>query len=191
MTLSPVTRRLGVAGLAFLAASLVGYESSSRADRWLTPRPDLAGVLTVCDGITGRDVIPGRRYTQAECDALLVKSIDSHAARALPCIHVPIGVPTMVGLAHFAYNIGPAAFCASTVARLINAGNLAAGCAQITDRWVFVTINGRKVDCRTAGDTCPGVVTRRAHERALCESRIQIPGLFAGATGGATTGAPT
>lgn len=31
---------------------------------------DIAGVSTVCEGITGPDVIKGKIYTRSECDAL-------------------------------------------------------------------------------------------------------------------------
>ena len=36
---------------------------------------DIAGVPTVCEGITGPDVIKGKTYTRSECDALLTKHI--------------------------------------------------------------------------------------------------------------------
>jgi lysozyme len=33
-------------------------------------------VLTVCDGHTGPDIIAGKRYSDAECDAMLAKGSD-------------------------------------------------------------------------------------------------------------------
>lgn len=59
---------------------------------------DIAGVLTVCYGHTGNDIIQNRLYTQQECDALLQKdfikiqrqvdalvkvSLDNHTKAAL------------------------------------------------------------------------------------------------------------
>ncbi|AKJ74053.1 putative endolysin [Salmonella phage 36] len=35
------------------------------------PYKDIAGIWTVCHGITGKDVILGKEYTRRECDALL------------------------------------------------------------------------------------------------------------------------
>jgi len=32
-------------------------------------------ILTVCEGITGKDVVPGKTYTPAECDALRDKHL--------------------------------------------------------------------------------------------------------------------
>lgn len=177
-----LTKRIGAAAAAFLLSSLIAYESTSVSQRPKTPYRDIANVLTVCDGITGPDVIPGKTYTDEECDALLAKHVDVHGAVVLACAEPPqgtvLGVPTIVGLVHFAYNIGgPGAFCASSAARKLRAGDVSGACAEIS-RWTFVTINRRKVDCRQAGPICPGLVTRRDRERALCESRIQIPHLF-------------
>lgn len=35
------------------------------------PYKDIVGVWTVCYGHTGKDIIPGKTYTEAECKALL------------------------------------------------------------------------------------------------------------------------
>lgn len=75
-----------------------------------------------------------------------------------------------VAFIHFAYNVGVGAFCASTAAKKLNAGDHAGACAQIS-RWIVVA--GK--DCRQPGSGCAGIPLRRAHERALCEGRIAIP----------------
>ncbi|WP_244576009.1 glycoside hydrolase family protein, partial [Escherichia coli] len=36
---------------------------------------DIVGVWTVCHGHTGKDIIPGKTYTKAECKALLNKDL--------------------------------------------------------------------------------------------------------------------
>lgn len=175
-----------MAALAALLTSLIAYESTSRDQRPLETYTDIAGVPTVCDGITGPDAIPGKRYTHAECDALLARAVDRHALPALACVGRRLPVHTEVALAHFAYNVGVTAFCNSTAARKFRAGDVMGGCAELS-RWTWVTVGGQKVDCRHAGRTCPGIVTRRDYERAMCEGRIPIPGLFAGVTYGVRT----
>nr|HAL7249337.1 glycoside hydrolase family protein [Escherichia coli] len=35
----------------------------------------IVGVWTVCHGHTGKDIIPGKTYTEAECKALLNKDL--------------------------------------------------------------------------------------------------------------------
>lgn len=175
-----------MAALAALLTSLIAYESTSRDQRPLETYTDIAGVPTVCDGITGPDAIPGKRYTHAECDALLARAVDRHALPALGCINRRLPVHAEVALAHFAYNVGVTAFCNSTAARKFRAGDVMGGCAELS-RWTWVTIGGQKVDCRHAGRTCPGIVARRDYERAMCEGRIHIPGLFVGVSAGVET----
>lgn len=36
---------------------------------------DVVNVLTVCDGHTGKDIIPSKKYSDAECDALLQQDL--------------------------------------------------------------------------------------------------------------------
>ncbi len=39
------------------------------------PYEDIVGVWTVCHGHTGKDIMPGKTYTEAECKALLNKDL--------------------------------------------------------------------------------------------------------------------
>src|SRR5450830_1198405 len=52
------------------AIALAGVLATWYEGRRLTPYRDPVGILTVCEGITGKDVVPGKTYTPAECDAL-------------------------------------------------------------------------------------------------------------------------
>lgn len=45
------------------------------------PYKDIAGIWTVCAGITGSDVVLGKTYTQRECDALLASISPSQRQR--------------------------------------------------------------------------------------------------------------
>lgn len=62
-----------------------------------TPYRDVAGVLTVCYGHTGRDIIPGKVHTEAECRKLLRQDLDTVARQITPYIRVPLPVATQGG----------------------------------------------------------------------------------------------
>ena len=54
--------------------------------RELKPYRDIGGVLTVCDGYAGPDIIAGKTYTPAECDALTERSLYAHNKGAMSCV---------------------------------------------------------------------------------------------------------
>lgn len=122
----------------------------------LRPYRDPVGILTVCYGETAAEM---RRYSPAECRDLLEQSARKHAADIEPCL--PGGLPERVYAASvsFAYNVGAQAFCGSTMARKLRAGDLPGACAELS-RWVYAK-----------GQLLPGLVKRRAAERAMCEGR--------------------
>lgn len=161
----------GVGLLLALAASLGLYESSNRVIT--TPYQDIGGVWTVCDGITGTDVVPGRTYTATECRVLLARQIEAHLDGIAKCAPVrSLTLHEQFAFGHLAYSIGVGKWCGSTMAALVRAGRPREACAQIT-RWVFVA--GR--DCRIAANKCAGIVKRRLFERGVCEGTITPEGL--------------
>ncbi len=46
------------------------------------PYQDVVGVWTVCYGHTGKDIMLGKTYTEAECRALLNKDLNTVASRS-------------------------------------------------------------------------------------------------------------
>lgn len=119
----------------------------------LRPYRDPVGILTVCYGETQA---PMRTYTPQECKDLLQKSAEKHARDIEPCL--PAGLPDHVYAASlsFAYNVGAQKFCQSTYARKLREGDPRA-CAELS-RWVYA-----------GGQVLPGLVRRRAAERAMCD----------------------
>ncbi|EAA0680660.1 hypothetical protein DKP45_16275 [Salmonella enterica subsp. diarizonae] len=77
----------GGAGAIAIAAALLGGHDGLEGRRY-EPYRDVVGVLSVCDGHTGKDIVPGKYYTDAECDALLNKDLALVAARVDPLIKV-------------------------------------------------------------------------------------------------------
>ena len=121
---------------------------------------DGGGVRTYCYGET-QNPEPGRKYTRRECDALLAARIREFDQAVTKCVHVALPEKTRAAFVSFAYNVGPGAFCSSTLARLANAGDLAGACNQLP-RWNHD--NGRVVK---------GLTIRRGKERALCLEGVQ------------------
>jgi GH24 family phage-related lysozyme (muramidase) len=72
-----------------------------------------------------------------------------------------------IAYGHWAYNTGTGAFCHSTLNTRLNAGDHAGACRAMAS-WTFITVRGRKVNCRTAGPLCPGIPKRRDMEVAMC-----------------------
>ncbi len=139
-------------GLMALTVAMVtnfeGYESK--------PYRDVVGVLTVCYGHTGSDIIPTKTYTKAECDALLEKDLAIVAKVVNPLIKVNIPDYTRAALYSFTYNVGTGAFSRSTLLKKLNAGDQAGACNELK-RWIYA-----------GGKPWKGLMTRREVENAVC-----------------------
>jgi len=120
---------------------------------------DPVGIPTICYGHTGSDVTPGRQADRSECDQLLSGDLAVAYGAVRRCIAVPLKPYEAAAFTSFTYNVGASAFCQSTLARKANAGDMPGACAEMS-RWVY-----------SAGEKLPGLVRRRAEERALCEGR--------------------
>ncbi|AJJ12169.1 lysozyme domain protein [Yersinia rohdei] len=57
-------------GAMAIAIALIGGHDGLEGREYV-PYYDVVGVLTVCDGHTGKDIILGKCYSDTECDALL------------------------------------------------------------------------------------------------------------------------
>ena len=120
---------------------------------------DPPGILTVCYGTTGKDVIAGRKYSLQECNAFLDRDMLKAVQTVEKC---QPGLPENV-LAAFSdavYNLGPSVACESTAARLLRSGKVIEACDQLP-RWNKAKIAGVYVEL-------PGLTKRREAERRLC-----------------------
>ncbi|HFW4798215.1 TPA: lysozyme [Salmonella enterica subsp. diarizonae serovar 60-67:z35:-] len=145
----------GGAGAIAIAAAMLGGHDGLEGRRH-EPYSDVAGVLTVCDGYTGKDIVPGKRYTDAECDALLNKDLTHVKAQVDPLIKVSIPESERAAFYSFAYNVGTGAFARSTLLKKLNAGDHAGACNELK-RWTYA-----------GGKQWKGLVTRREIEREVC-----------------------
>lgn len=123
---------------------------------------DPPGILTVCRGHTGADVVKGRYYSLAECERFMnddmqaaVDAVERCAPDAPENVHA--------AFADAVYNLGPAIACnrvKSTAARLLAAKDWAGACNQLP-RWDKARVAGVSI-------ALPGLTKRRALERELC-----------------------
>lgn len=158
----------GAAGAALMATTITavtptieGFEGTrNRAYR------DIVGVLTVCSGHTGPDIIIGKEYTAEECRKMTFKDVHKAAQGVLAVsphlVYHPMILASMIS---FTYNVGAATYAKSSVARNINAGDFSAGCAALLK---YTYAGGKYVD---------GLRIRREKEYTLCVSSLTVNGL--------------
>ncbi|ELY5919578.1 lysozyme [Cronobacter sakazakii] len=120
------------------------------------PYKDVAGVWTVCDGITGAGVIQGKHYTDRECDSLLWQRVRQVKAQVDPLVKVPLGEYQRAALYSFTYNVGIGSFSKSTLLKRLNAGDQEGACNELR-RWVYA-----------GGVKWKGLLNRREMEQSLC-----------------------
>lgn len=150
---------------------------------------DPIGIVTACSGHTKTAVL-GRPYSKAECTGLLDEDLVAHSEGVLKCTPVLAGKSNQLGAAiSFAFNIGVRNYCSSTTARRFNAGDFAGACKAMNEndrggqQWVSagkkqkINEDGRRVVDQygravMVPNVLRGLVTRRAAERALCETGL-------------------
>lgn len=152
---------VGASAAAALLAAVPLFEGTV-----LTAAPDPVGVVTACNGET-QNIQLGQRFTLAECAARLDPRLADYAAGVDRCTPLAARTPLQrVAIVDFAYNEGVAAYCGSSIAANFKAGNVAAACRSFNEspsgkpQWVYA-----------GGQSFPGLVKRRAQERAWCEGK--------------------
>ena len=146
--------RLTIASLVVSAAALVGIavHEGYRGEAYR----DAVGIPTIGFGETagvkmGDKTTPGRSLVQ------LLGSTNRHADAIRKCIAVPLYQHEFDAYVSLSYNIGPGAFCQSTLVKKLNAGDYAGACEEIK-RWN-----------RAGGKVLPGLTKRREQEYQLCK----------------------
>ena len=139
---------LGSLAGASLLASVAVWEGTE-----YKPYRDIVGVLTVCNGYTGPDIIPNKVYGKEECDMLLKKELTEHGLGVLRCTKVPLNQNQYDAFTSFTYNVGVGAYCRSTLLRKLNAGDYTGACNELKE--------------------VRGLTRRREAERVLCLKPIE------------------
>lgn len=117
-----------------------------------------AGVPTIGYGHTA-GVAMGQTITQQQADDYLRRDVRQFERAVSRLVTVPLAQGQFDALVSFSFNLGEGALAQSTLLRLLNAGDYAGAAAQF-DRWN-----------KAGGRVLPGLVRRRAAERALFEAR--------------------
>ena len=155
------------AGAGAVLSALVVTTSLPIVDRWegnvSIPYKDIVGVLTVCRGHTGPDVVVKKVYNDSECDELTKKDINKAIAGVLKVSpHLLWHPMQLVAATSFSFNVGTGTYAMSSVAREFNAGNFQAGCQAL------------KLYTKAGGKFVQGLANRREHEYAVCVSTLTI-----------------
>ena len=135
------------------ARDLIKEFEGLRLDAYRCP----AGKLTIGYGHTG-DVSETMKITEHQADVILDHDIECFEVDVREL--APLANENQIqALTSFAFNVGIAALMRSSLLRLLNEGD-EVGAAEQFDKWVYA-----------GGRVLPGLVKRRAAERALFEGK--------------------
>lgn len=123
---------------------------------------DPPGILTVCYGHTGADVVKGRKYSLSECEALLSNDMRKAIMEVDQCApNLP--TPVLAAFSDAAFNLGSGVACntsTSTAARHLKRGEYQAACNELP-KWNKARVGGVLIPL-------PGLTSRREREKNLC-----------------------
>lgn len=139
------------AALAALCCTFVGGLEGVKQVVYLDP----VGIPTACFGET-KNIRMGQRFTMDQCKSMLLDSLIKADDQVSACVKVSLPDARRAALISFAYNVGGANFCGSTLVKKLNAGDTAGACNELP-KWVYAR-----------GVKLPGLVNRRNAERELC-----------------------
>jgi lysozyme len=135
----------------------------------LTAYVDQAGVWTIGYGHTGHEVVPGLCWTQSHADAALQDDVEQFSGSVDNLVETDLNDNQFSALVIFAYNIGLAAFSASTALRHVNADDFASvpPAMMLWDKIHDPTSHQLVVS--------PGLVARRQAEIKLWNTPADVP----------------
>lgn len=162
--------RLSLAVLALSAAGLTGI-ALHEGYVGTAARPLPGDVPTIGFGSTthadGSPVRMGDTTTPPAALARAAADIQRFESAIKACVQVPLYPHEYDAFVSLSYNIGPTAFCRSTLVKKLNASDYAGACAEIV-RWRF--FQGK--DCALPGNKCSGLYQRRLDEQRRCLGNV-------------------
>jgi lysozyme len=163
-----MSQRMLLAALSLSAAGLVGVVvQEGYSDSAIIPVP--GDVPTIGFGTTrradGSPVRIGDKTTPPQALARALQDVRKFEGALRKCVTAPLHQYEYDAYVGFAYNVGEAAFCGSTLVKRLNAGDYAAACAEIL-RWK--SYQGRDCSKPEHARLCGGLWTRRQAEYRQC-----------------------
>lgn len=157
--------RSAIAVLALSAAAFVGITTrEGYTDHAIIPVP--GDVPTMGFGTT-EGVKMGDRTNPVQAVQRALKDASKYEAAVKGCVHAPLHQHEFDAYVDLAYNIGPSAFCASTIVRRLNAtpADYAGACDAI-----LMWKRYKDQDCSAPGNrVCAGLWKDRQRTHALCK----------------------
>jgi lysozyme len=149
-----VNVRVVIGALSLSASALVGIalHEGYRGEAYIPVKGD---VPTIGFGTTD-GVKPGDRIEPVQALVRKLADVQRFEGALKECVRVPLHQYEYDAFMSLAYNIGPGAFCGSTLVRRLNAGDYAGACAEIL-RWD-----------RFRGEPLRGLTVRRQAENRQC-----------------------
>ncbi len=146
--------RIVIGALTLSASALVGIavHEGYRGEAYTPVKGD---VPTIGFGTTA-GVKPGDRIEPVQALVRKLSDVQRFEGALQQCVRVPLHQYEYDAFLSLAYNIGPGAFCGSTLVRRLNAGDYAGACAEIL-RWN-----------RFRGEPLRGLTVRRQAENRQC-----------------------
>lgn len=158
-----------IAALVLSAAGLVGIAVDEGYNGRAAPDP-VKGVAvpTIGFGTTG-GVHMGDTTTPVKALQRKLSDVQGFEGALKTCVKVPLHQYEYDAYINLTYNIGPTAFCGSTLVKKLNAQDYPAACDAIL-KWRFVG----DTDCSAPGNkTCPGLWARRLKTHRQCLGEVQ------------------
>jgi lysozyme len=146
--------RIVIGALTLSASALVGI-AVHEGYRGEAYRPVPGDVPTIGFGTTD-GVKPGDTIEPVQALVRKLADVQRFEGALQQCVRVPLHQHEYDAFLSLAYNIGPGAFCGSTLVRRLNAGDYAGACAEIL-RWD-----------RFRGEPLRGLTLRRQAENRQC-----------------------
>lgn len=144
--------RVAALAVVLLAAPFVALREGVVITRYADP----VGIPTACVGETDPEVVGFKQvFTRDECVSVMGASLYAHAMKLEPCVKRDITRQQAAALLSWSYNVGVTNACGSTLMKKLNAGE--PWCAELS-KWVYAK-----------NIKLPGLVSRRAAERHMCE----------------------
>jgi lysozyme len=160
--------RVAIAALGLSATALVGlFVSEGYTDRAVIPVP--GDRPTYGFGMThrpdGTPVQLGDKTTPVQAAKDTLREARKYEGALKQCVHVPLSQVEFDVYVDLAYNIGPTAFCGSTIVKRLNKQDYRGACDAILLWKMF-----QGFDCSTPGNkVCSGLWQRRleAHQKCM------------------------